>query len=371
MARRKSAGASGVNLDSLMDTLTNVVGILIIIMILVQINVSQALKKIVSELPPASVEELQQIKEEAKQIEQDHEKLEKTIEQTRADDAKNRTELAKLEPQLQVAETTAKETALPLLDVDALRKRIEEKRKEVDAQKKSLDSLLAEQQRLKGLLDTTPVVAPPEAKVVRIPNSRPLPDKAELQRYLVSQGQLYFLDMEAAKKLVLAEFQSARSRLEKEKTKDAKGAAKIIYDQEKVAKHFEQRRLSLRNLDIKVAVSKTSTRPVLQLIPRPGQGEPLAAAMQVTSRFQGDLRRYKGTASVVWFLVARDSFEHYLRAREICDLQGVPAGWEVASTPLYAEAITEFEVNKLAEPPVAVPPAPGVPVIAPPKKKLD
>lgn len=371
MARRKSAGASGVNLDSLMDTLTNVVGILIIIMILVQINVSQALKKIVSELPPVSVEELQQIKEEAKKIEEDHEKLEKTIEQTRADDAKNKTELAKLEPQLQVAETTAKETAVPLLDLDSLRKQIEEKRKLLADQQKSLSTLLAEQQRLKGVLDTTPVVAPPEAKIVRIPNSRPLPEKAELQRYLVSGGQLYYLDMEAAKKVIFNDFQTSRGRLEKERVKDPKGGSKIIYDQEKVAKHYEQRRLSLRNMDIKVVVSKTSTRAVLQLVPRPNQGEPIATAMQVTSRFQGDLRRYKGTASVVWFHVARDSFEHYLRAREICDLQGVPAGWEVASTPAYAEAITDFEVNRLAEPPPAAAPAPGVPVIAPPKKKLD
>ncbi|MEQ1860401.1 MAG: hypothetical protein ABMA13_10735 [Chthoniobacteraceae bacterium] len=371
MARRKSGGAAGVNLDSLMDTLTNVVGILIIILILVQINVSQALKKIVSELPPVSIEELQEIKEEAKKQEIEHEKLKQSISRIVAQEAKDKTELAKLEPQLKVAETTAAQTKTPLLDLDSLRKQIEDRKKQLDVQKKAVDTALAEQQRLKAVLDTTPVVAPPAAKIVRIPNSRPLPEKAKLERYLVSGGQLFYLDIDAAMKLVLADFQQAKSRLEKERTKDAKGATKIIYDQEKVAKHFEQRRLSLRNLDIKIVVSKTSTRAVLQLHPRAGQGEPLAAAMQITSRFQNDLRRYKGTASVVWFHVARDSFEHYLRAREICDQQGVGAGWEVASTPLYAEGITEFDVNRLAEPPPAPVPAPGVPVIAAPKKKLD
>jgi hypothetical protein len=371
MARRRSRDTSGVNLDSLMDTLTNVVGILIIILILVQINVSQALKKIVSELPPTTIEQLEQLKSEAQTLTTQHTELKQSIEKIQSEHAQNKVELAKLTPQLQVAETTAKETALPLLDLDTLRKQIEEKRKLVEAQQKTASGLLAEQQRLKGVLDTTPVVAPPEAKIVRIPNSRPLPEKAELQRYLVTQGQIFHLDVANAKKLVLSDFQSVRSRLEKERVKDAKGESKVIYDQEKVVKHFEQRRLSLRNLDIHVAVSKTSARPVLRLIPRPGQGEPLATALQVSSRFQNDLRRYKGTPSVVWFHVAKDSFEHYLRARESCDRQGVPAGWEVAATAIYSEPITEFEVNLLEQPKPPPVPAPGTVPIAPPKKNLD
>lgn len=368
MARRKSSEASGVNLDSLMDTLTNVVGILIIILILVQINVSQALKKIVSELPEVSVEELQKIKEQSQAQKVDHEKLKQEMEKLMAEAEKNRKELEKVTPELAHLETTAKQNPVPTLDLDTLRKQLEEKKKELEKRKASASALLAEQQRLKGLLDSTPVVAPPPGKVVRIPNSRPIPEKAKIERYLITAGQLYYLDMDAAKKMVLSEFQATRDRLEKERTKAADGSRKVIYDQEKVAKHFAQRRLAYRNLDIKVPANKVSNRVAVQLVPRPGQGEHINAAAQLTSRFQNDLRRFKTGNTVVWFHVARDGFDTYLRARDICDAIGVPAGWEAVYTPAYSETLAEIEVNRLEQP---KPPDPNQISIKPPTKKLD
>lgn len=368
MARRKPAEVTGASMDSLMDTLTNVVGILIIILILVQLNVSMAMKKIISELPQVSVEELQKLKDEAVTKLADYEKLKVNIEKLREEAKKERTELAKLTPELDTLETTAKQTTMPLLDLGSLRKQIEEKTKAVEEEKKVSAALLAEQQRLKGLLDTTPIVAPPVDKVVRIPNSRPVPDNAKLERYLITGNQLFYVDMDGAKKVFLQDFQNNRSRLENSRTKAADGSNKTIYDQEKVVKHFEQRRLSYRNFDLKVPYNKTSTRLSLQLVPRPGQGEPLEAAMQMTSRFQSDLRRFKTGNTVVWFHVARDAFEVYLRAREICDTQGLPAGWEAVNTPAYSEGISEFEVNRLEEP---KPVDPNAINIGPPKKKLD
>ena len=70
----------------------------------------------------------------------------------------------------------------------------------------------------------------------------------------------------------------------------------------------------------------------------------------------------------MWFHVARDSYEAYLRAREICDTIGVPAGWEPAPSAAYAEAIAEIKVNRFEEP---KPVDPTAIQIAPPKKKLD
>jgi hypothetical protein len=257
---------------------------------------------------------------------------------------------------------------VPLLDVDVVQKRIDEQKKLVEQRKKEMDALLAEQQRLKALLDTTPVVAPPASKVVRIPNSRPIPVKAGIERYLISGGQIFYLDIEAAKKPVLTDLRANSQRLEFGKVKNPDGSRKTIYDQTKVAAHFEQRRLALRNLDVRVTTSRTSTRPVLQLIPRPGQGETVEVAAQITSRFQTDLRRYKTGNRVVWLHVARDSFEAYLRVRDICDTVGVAVGWDAASTPTYSEGMPEFEVNRLEEP---KPVDPNTLTIPPPKKKLD
>lgn len=355
-------------MDSLMDTLTNVVGILIIILILVQINVSHALKKIVSELPPITVEEHQKLTQQAAEQKKEHEKLKALMQTVVAETETKRKELEKVTPELAALETTAKQNTVPMLDLDTLQKQIEEKKKIVEKEKQEASALLAEQQRLKGLLDTTPVVAPPAGKVVRIPNSRPVPEKAKMERYLIAGGQLFHLDIDAAMKLIMTELQSTRDRLERERTKAADGSRKIIYDQDKVVKHFAQRRLSYRNLDIKVPYNRPWTRLNMQLVPRAGQGEAIEAAAQLTSRFQNDLRRFKTGNTVVWFYVARDSFDTYLRARDICDAIGVPAGWEAVNTPAFNQGLADFEVNRLEEP---KPADPNQIRIEPPKKKLD
>src|SRR5687768_15739986 len=106
MARRKSS-ISGGNLDALMDTLTNVVGILIIILILVQVSVGQALRKIVSELPEVTIEQLEQIRADAADQLAEHQKLKELIEAQQRRGEADRQELAKLNPQLTTLETAA------------------------------------------------------------------------------------------------------------------------------------------------------------------------------------------------------------------------------------------------------------------------
>ena len=52
--RRKNSGAMG-SLDSLLDTMTNVVGVLIVVLIVTQVNVSSAAKRIRANLPEVTV----------------------------------------------------------------------------------------------------------------------------------------------------------------------------------------------------------------------------------------------------------------------------------------------------------------------------
>ncbi len=351
-----------------MDTLTNVVGVLIIILILVQINVSQALKKIISELPPASIEEVQQLREQAAKqtatlasAQQNSEKLKEEAEAARK-------ELTKIEPELQALETTSQKTSAPLLDLAAVRKLLEEKRAQAEKARTEMAALLAEQEQLKAVLAQTPNVAPPAAKVVRVPNSRPIPDKANIERFLISENQISYLDFDAAMKMFTAEFNANRARFEKEKTKTPAGERKIIYDQTKISQHFEQRRLSLRNFEIRVPINKFSTRLSLQLIARPGQAEPIDAAVRMTSQFQGNLRRFKTGNNVIWLYVARDSLDAYTQARDAVDTLGLPAGWEIAGIAAVTQPIPDIEVARLEEPP---PVDPNAIQIAPPKKSLD
>jgi hypothetical protein len=390
MRRRRNALFSS-NLDALMDTVTNVVGILIVILILMQVGLGQSLKKVISELPQVSPEELARIKEDAADQFTKHEQLKELIEKQRLRAESERNELARLNPQLTTLETSAERSPVAMLDKTSIRAKNLDNSKELDALRRQMAELLLEQSRLKAALDTTPVVAAPADKIVRIPNSRPLAETAKMERFLVVPGQIYGYDPEGAKKLLLQEFQSARQRLEKEKIKQADGTTQIIYDQDKVVKYFEQRALMVRGCEVRVPYNQTGTRLTMELVPKPGAGEAIENATQFSSRFQNDLRRLKSANTIVWFNVTKGSFDTYLQAREVCEAVGAPAGWELITNAIYTEPLTEFEVNRMIEPPPPSTPPPGTPrparatpppgpkppptpapiKIDPPKKKLD
>lgn len=388
MKRRNSPLFSG-NLDALMDTLTNVVGILIIILILVQVGVGQSLQKIVSELPQVSAEELQRIKEDAADQLAKHEQLKETIDKQKLRANEDRDELARLNPQLTTLETSAERSPVAMLDRDTIRGKNLDNARELDALRRQVAELLAEQNKLKAALDTTPVVAPPPDKIVRIPNSRPLAETAKIERFLVVPGRIYGYDPEGAKKLLLQEFNNARTRLEKYKWNNPDGSVTPIYDQDKVVKFFEQRRLTLHGMEVRVPYNQTGTRLTMELVPGREGGESIQTASQFTSRFQNDLRRLKTANTIVWFNVTRGSFDTYLQARELCEAIGAAAGWELVNNVGYTEPLTEFDVNRMIEPPPPRTPDPRatprpvlptprpraatpVPIkIDPPKKKLD
>lgn len=386
MKRRTGPLFSG-NLDALMDTLTNIVGILIIILILVQVGVGQSLKKIVSELPQVSVEELDRIKEDAADQIAKYEQLRDTIDKQKLRADADRDELARLNPQLTTLETSAERSPVGMLDLETIRGKNLDNARELDTLRRQIAEMLAEQNKLKAALDTTPIVAPPPDKIVRIPNSRPLAETAKIERFLVTSGRIYGYDPEGAKKLLLQEFNNARTRLEKYKWNNPDGTVTPIYDQEKVVKFFEQRRLNLHGMEVRVPYNQTGTRLTMELVPGRDGGESIQTASQFTSRFQNDLRRLKTANTIVWFNVTRGAFDTYLQAREVCEAIGAPAGWELVNNASYSAPLTEFDVNRMIEPPPPrtpdpratprpppPPPRAATPApirIDPPKKKLD
>src|SRR5690606_27472885 len=61
MAKRRHAEEFEIPFVALMDTMTNVVGVLIIVLVLVGISVASAVKKILTDLPPVTQEQLEEL----------------------------------------------------------------------------------------------------------------------------------------------------------------------------------------------------------------------------------------------------------------------------------------------------------------------
>jgi hypothetical protein len=56
MAKRRHGGESELPFVALMDTMTNVVGVLTIVLVMIGISLAKAVRKVLSELPPVTTE---------------------------------------------------------------------------------------------------------------------------------------------------------------------------------------------------------------------------------------------------------------------------------------------------------------------------
>ena len=188
MAKRKHREDVEINFVALMDTMTNVVGVLLIVLVMVGISIANTVKKVMSELPPVKVEEFERLQ---KQVNEDAppqtpEELAQALVALQAQRNKHVEELKNLD-------TTMESQKVVISKMDELTKQLDERKKERDAKKSATDALLASIEKSKTLLDTTPVPVLPNATVVRLPNPRPYPKEPNETRVLVTkEGAIFY-----------------------------------------------------------------------------------------------------------------------------------------------------------------------------------
>ncbi|TDU73075.1 hypothetical protein EI77_01542 [Prosthecobacter fusiformis] len=195
---------------ALMDTMTNVVGVLIIVMVMVGISLAAAVNKILSDLPPVTEEQHKEMVEKIKQLPplpQDPKKLEE-------DQKIAEIELQKVTEELSKIDTTSVAKQMEFMDLDSFRKKLDEAKKKREEEKAKTDAMLAELERLKSLLDETPVYTPPAPTFVRLPNPRPYPAEPNETRVLVARQGVLFLNDEAFIKPIIDGLEKVKSQLE-------------------------------------------------------------------------------------------------------------------------------------------------------------
>ncbi len=384
MARRRAHPTEELPFVALMDTMTNVVGVLIIVLVMIGIGLANSVRKVLSDLPPVTPAEFTKLSEEVGSTtpKQDPKKVDEET-------AKLQQQLKKSDEQLATMDRTKDAQKIKIVNLDDLKKQLAERQMQRDAKKSDVDKLLAEIDKLKAQLDTTPVKqqqAPAAATIVKLPNPRPMPDKADIQRFLVAGGRLIFIDNEEFAKLVEQEIKNNDWTLvmSRETVKGADGKPvmvkdklgrlapqrKVIYDPKKLTDHFARQRFNVRGYKVEVTPAPNSPRIPVRITPAPETGETVQEAKGLISEFQRLLKQFKANPkTVVWFHVFKDSIQTYLEARDLVDQAGVAAGWELYGNPFFVHYLPpQYAVNYTPLPPPAV--APLV-TIAPPKATLD
>lgn len=369
MARRKKHEDEELPFVALMDTMTNVVGVLVIVLVMVGMSIQSTVEKILSELPPVTVEQLQELLAKMKEpkVPQKPQDVQKKI-----DESQKKIEIVVAE--LKTIDLTDEKQRVKFMDLGDLRTKLDTAKKDRDAKKGELDKLFAELDRLKKALDDIPVHKPPPPKYVRIPNPRPLPQNSVRENFLIVKGRVIYLNDKAFLDAVSKEFEKNRSTLigpNHPKITSATPPASIKYNKDKVIAYFEKARIGDRTLQARVAPIPNSPAVNMTLTPAPNAGESEQDIRNPASVFQRAMRKFKDEpGKVVWFYVFKDSVETYLTARELADAAGVAVGWQI-----YTQEFFTARVPNVVTEPFTPPPPPTTPPvkseIAAPKEQLD
>jgi len=379
MARRKSnTSATGANMDSLLDALTNVVGILVIVLVAVQLSsqeAAQRMEEMIAQIDPA---EQERIKQAAKDSEEKLEEMKLALqEESEKDEIDPDKLLAMLQDDIAAAELKAKKD---LLAAEAAEKEAEEKKLAAEELRRSLMAQLAtleEKEKeftvaktdLLAKLENMPTLNAPPPKEVRPPTPKDIPrnkdGNALLQerKVLVSNGKVIpFVDpgkqMETAIK--------NRLKMIIDKNKINVGEGNYISDEAQAMKlidEFNKDPAKNKYFDLKLVRAGRQIR--VEIVPTEECGEEPEKA--VRGIFGTVLRNMQGK----WYLrylVEPDSFETYMAMRKVTDSSGFYAGWTIIDPGSYLHSLSSgYNIGE--RPPQRPPRDPGKP--GPVKGVLD
>jgi len=318
--RRRRHDTSG-NLDSLLDTMTNVVGILVIAAAVTQISVGDAVQGAASsrlEDPDALRAQAKRLEELLAQLRKKWGVLEAQLEPNRADAERVRELIRKLRQELRQPLEGDPRTLADRLAT--LKIRLTELERRIAAAQARRDELKA------ALEDHTP-----KRRIrLRLPEPRPPPRGSEPTPWVCRGGRIYPLSDELARKIDRA----VRTVMNKPRGNMSFTAA----DLSRIEEHF--RRNDIGDEFFRARVKNLGINLLLKLERRhPEQGSTLGDLEDPRCPYRAWLRRADPNKQWIKFLVWADSFELYIEAREYAETRTargraspLPAAWIPFST---------------------------------------
>ncbi|MCM2372050.1 coiled-coil domain-containing protein [Aporhodopirellula aestuarii] len=332
--RRKVDDDDDGGLDSLLDTMTNVVGILVLVLIVTQISVADVVTKLTTE-NQIDDETLAELTQQLVARRQEQDELKRVlIDPLNIDPEQQRREL---ELKRDLLERRRKELAKKqeeknqyAMKIEADREQAEKNRKLVADTKAQRDELQVElaqslerKAELQAKLDSTPKTAAPADIEVSIPNPRPAPSGAKQLVLICAHNELYPLRLDDFRERAEAQARHIIARFKL----DRDPAAGI--DPKRFTEYWE--RLSDKDEFFDVEYFVAGERfPRLRFIPRPDDGASEKEIVNPRSRIRSPklLGAINPEKMYARFFVLPDSFGVYVTARRFFSEAGVLAGWE-------------------------------------------
>lgn len=363
MKKRQNDDDEDGGLDSLLDTMTNVVGILVLVLIVTQLGVSEAITEITAS-STITEEDLDNAKQKLVSLADEKTKLkEQTVSLASIDMDAERERLRRLKEQLEtrkklLADRTkqANEFSLKIESDEATaaknKKEIEDTKKKRSELQTTLTVSLEKQAELKAKLDKTPRRAAAPAKEVTIPNPRPAPPGARQAAFVCAGNRVYPMNVDGIRKEAELKAKDIiiRRKLNLDPTKGI--------DPEAFAKLYTKLNINDDFFDVECYI--TGDRwPRLKLTPKPKRGADEDEVRRPGSRIRKIMATLDPTKFYARFYVLPDSFDIYVSSRRALTDAGVLAGWDPqGSTWTYTTSVPGgIELG----PPRPKPPTPTTP----------
>ncbi|MCM8529404.1 MAG: hypothetical protein NE327_22970 [Lentisphaeraceae bacterium] len=316
MARRKKQSSMG-NLDSLLDTMTSVVGILIIILIVIQLGVKEKVKELLDIVnEEISVSDLEKKEKDIKTLEDLIKKREQDfISKNKAHlavmnkltTAKN--EIKKSQEQLNLIQNVNANSVNITKDIDAALK-------EIKAREKELESIELEENKLKKLLATAKRMKSKPDKTVKLPNPRPAPPGSRGVYFICNGGRVFYRNDDEYREYFQKKVESSRAK----QNKDGE------YDPAYLKKYFSTR----SNITPfgKFEFHNNKTNIYFRLKFGRSVGELSSFISRTSSRYRRELSKLDNKKYYIVFQVQPDSYSTYLIARSVAESMGFACGWQ-------------------------------------------
>ena len=362
---RRAKKSSGASLDSLLDTMTNVVGILVILLTVTQLGVGDAVKRIADSdsVKPEVLESAKVSLAERLKLWNDLVRRLKALVVDNKEDAAK--ELERLKKEIAKKDTDLADVREKKQGMLALKKHFEEVKKLIEEHEKKEKELLtkinsgeAELASLKARLAETPNLGPPQAKIVYLPNPREAPKGSKPLTFLCREGRVMFVDVEAYQQRAQKRAMYLVSR------RKLYGGPQKGVDGKRLVEEFNKEKLHEDDFDLTLTVSGRTPRLVLKR--RKDAGDTADQLRRTSSKFQQRIRRTDPKKYYLQFQVWPDSFETYLEARKIASERGLLAGWVGTTTSGEYTVNLGGEIRCGPPPPKPPPRKPGDP--PPPKR---
>jgi hypothetical protein len=341
MVRRVAEEDEG-SMDSLLDTMMNVVGILIIVLVVTQMGVGDAVKRI-GETIAVDPQMLDEAKKKLAELEQLRQRLEAALLNVAPVDDQDydqrleelREQIRKRQQQLDqlLVQRKTEEDALAKAQqrAVAVAKQMEEDQGTREKLQADITEAQDQEARLKAMLaDTEPRGQLPPVQIT-LPNPRPAPEGARQFTFICKNNKLYPLNLDKFR----AEGQQVGVRVVQTERLELylplSPEQKILYvkDADRFVREFNKR--PLRDQYFRAELEAAGSTPRLVFHPIEGGGEDERSVTGVRSRFRQQLQSVDRQKYFILFYVCADSFDIYVTARRVMSEIGLQAGWDPQS----------------------------------------